>query len=154
MTLGGIAAQKLGQKKRYESVVYTFVIIKSTFPLITFRAEKLAAAFPNGARCQKCLEYGHWSYECTGKRKFVHRDSRTKTLNKNINDMNEKKISKNVKKAEPHPKKSRKSPSSSGSDDSSDSDSSDSDTDSSDSDDSSSSSSSDSNSDSESSDSN
>ena len=27
-------------------------------------------------RCQKCLEVGHWTYECTGERKFLHRDSR------------------------------------------------------------------------------
>lgn len=129
--------------------------IKHFFFLHYFRAEKLAVAFPAGARCQKCLEYGHWSYECTGKRKFVHRDSRTKTLSKNINEMNEKKNPKNVK-VEPLSKKSKQaskqSSSSDDSDDSSDSDSSESDSDDSSdsSDDSSSSSSSSSNSDSES----
>ncbi|KAJ6634491.1 Zinc finger CCHC domain-containing protein 10 [Pseudolycoriella hygida] len=138
MTLGGIAAQKLGQKRR---------------------AQKLAAAFPAGARCQKCLEYGHWSYECTGKRKFVHRESRTKTLNKNINEMNEKRSKLSTTKLATKktsfdgvkPKKSKLNSNSSSSDDSSDSDSSDSD--SSDSDDSSSSSSSSSSADSDSSDS-
>ncbi|XP_013139494.1 PREDICTED: zinc finger CCHC domain-containing protein 10 [Papilio polytes] len=44
----------------------------------------LAAAFPQGIRCQKCLEYGHWSYECTGKRKILVRPSRTKILKKNL----------------------------------------------------------------------
>ncbi|KAH0953958.1 hypothetical protein HN011_005164 [Eciton burchellii] len=33
-------------------------------------------------RCQKCLEIGHWSYECKGKRKYLHRSSRTSQLKK------------------------------------------------------------------------
>ena len=33
-------------------------------------------------RCQKCLQYGHYTYECTGKRKYTYRASRTKTLKK------------------------------------------------------------------------
>lgn len=138
---------KIGPKEKVKNTVfrYSFWLLLNKFSF-SFRAEKLAAAFPQGAKCQKCLEYGHWSYECTGKRKFVHRDSRTKTLNKNITEMKEKKNPKNVK-LEPPAKKSKQS-SSSGSDDSdsssddSDSDSSDSDSDSSDSSDDSSSSSS------------
>ncbi|XP_053699344.1 zinc finger CCHC domain-containing protein 10-like [Sabethes cyaneus] len=51
------------------------------------REAKLAAAFPKGVRCQKCLEYGHWSYECKGKRKYVHRSSRTQMLKKNLNKL-------------------------------------------------------------------
>ncbi|KAI4457479.1 zcchc10 protein [Holotrichia oblita] len=39
---------------------------------------------PEGVRCQKCLEYGHWSYECKGKRKYVHRSSRTQILKKKL----------------------------------------------------------------------
>merc|ERR1712080_119586 len=35
-------------------------------------------------RCQKCLEMGHWTYECKGQRKYVHRDSRTKTLKRKM----------------------------------------------------------------------
>lgn len=35
-------------------------------------------------RCQKCLEMGHWSYECKGKRKYVHRSSRTTLLRKRL----------------------------------------------------------------------
>lgn len=31
-------------------------------------------------RCQKCLQYGHWTYECQNKRKYVQRESRTKKL--------------------------------------------------------------------------
>ncbi|KAH8265281.1 hypothetical protein KR038_003371 [Drosophila bunnanda] len=63
MTLVGLAARKLAQKQR---------------------SAKLAAAFPNGVRCQKCLQMGHWSYECKEKRKFVHRSSRTKQLSKHL----------------------------------------------------------------------
>uniref|UniRef100_A0A6B2EBB8 Putative glycoside hydrolase family 5 domain-containing protein n=1 Tax=Phlebotomus kandelakii TaxID=1109342 RepID=A0A6B2EBB8_9DIPT len=70
MTLAGVSAHKLAQKKR---------------------AEKLAAAFPNGVRCQKCLEYGHWSYECKSKRKYAHRSSRTQQLKKKITEIEQKK---------------------------------------------------------------
>ncbi|CAH0552665.1 unnamed protein product [Brassicogethes aeneus] len=42
---------------------------------------------PQGVRCQKCLEYGHWSYECKNKRKYVHRSSRTQTLKKRLKTM-------------------------------------------------------------------
>ncbi|CAH1777286.1 unnamed protein product [Owenia fusiformis] len=41
-------------------------------------------------KCQKCLEKGHWTYECTGKRKYVHRDSRTKEMNKRIKQAEER----------------------------------------------------------------
>ena len=33
-------------------------------------------------RCQKCLQYGHYTYECKGKRKYTYRASRTKILKK------------------------------------------------------------------------
>jgi len=64
MTLAGLATRKVLNKKR---------------------AARLATAFPNGIRCQKCLEMGHFSYECKQKRKYVHRTSRTKQLNQNLN---------------------------------------------------------------------
>ena len=38
-------------------------------------------------KCQKCLEMGHWTYECTGQRKYVHRDSRTKTLKRKLDSI-------------------------------------------------------------------
>ncbi|XP_037664935.1 zinc finger CCHC domain-containing protein 10-like [Choloepus didactylus] len=37
-------------------------------------------------RCQKCLEFGHWTYECTGKRKYLHRTSRTAELKKALKE--------------------------------------------------------------------
>lgn len=40
---------------------------------------------PQGIRCQKCLEFGHWTYECKGKRKFVDRPTRTTLLKRNLN---------------------------------------------------------------------
>ena len=42
-------------------------------------------------RCQKCLELGHWTYECKGERKYLHRDSRTKTLKRKIQDATKEK---------------------------------------------------------------
>ncbi|XP_045431439.1 zinc finger CCHC domain-containing protein 10-like [Pipistrellus kuhlii] len=40
-------------------------------------ARRQAEANKQHVRCQKCLEFGHWTYECTGKRKYLHRPSRT-----------------------------------------------------------------------------
>ncbi|XP_055923168.1 zinc finger CCHC domain-containing protein 10 [Eupeodes corollae] len=98
MTLVGLAARKLSLKKRNA---------------------KLAAAFPNGVRCQKCLEFGHWSYECKqAKRKYVHRTSRTKQLSKNLANKEQKKATDLAK--EPKLKRSKHD---SSSDSSSDSDS-------------------------------
>lgn len=41
-------------------------------------------------RCQKCLEHGHWSYECTGKRKYLYRPSRSTELKKKLKDASDK----------------------------------------------------------------
>ena len=49
--------------------------------------KKTEDAAKDSVRCQKCLEFGHWTYECKGKRKYVYRDSRTKTLKRKIKDM-------------------------------------------------------------------
>ncbi|CAG5114824.1 unnamed protein product, partial [Candidula unifasciata] len=35
-------------------------------------------------RCQKCLQKGHFTYQCPGKRKYVERDSRTRLMNKRL----------------------------------------------------------------------
>ena len=43
-------------------------------------------------RCQKCLEYGHWTYECKNERKYVHRDSRTQTLKRKIQEKEKEKL--------------------------------------------------------------
>ncbi|XP_055641276.1 zinc finger CCHC domain-containing protein 10 [Toxorhynchites rutilus septentrionalis] len=104
---------------------------------------KLAAAFPKGIRCQKCLEFGHWSYECKGKRKYVHRSSRTQVLKKNLNKLESKEV---MRSDAPKAKKDKyennhETANSSSSDDSSSSSDSSSDSSSSDSDSSSSSSS-------------
>jgi hypothetical protein len=40
-------------------------------------------------KCQKCLEKGHFTYECTGQRKYVHRPSRTKEMNKKMKQAEE-----------------------------------------------------------------
>ncbi|KAI9012693.1 zinc knuckle-domain-containing protein, partial [Phycomyces nitens] len=33
-------------------------------------------------RCQKCLEYGHWTYECKKERSYSSRPTRTQQLKK------------------------------------------------------------------------
>lgn len=58
--------------------------IRCAYFIVLCRQAALAAAFPQGIRCQKCLEYGHWSYECKGKRKILVRPSRTQVLKKNL----------------------------------------------------------------------
>ncbi|ELT94271.1 hypothetical protein CAPTEDRAFT_139322, partial [Capitella teleta] len=46
---------------------------------------------PENVRCQKCLQVGHWTYTCTGKRKYVERMSRTKELKKRLKQNEENK---------------------------------------------------------------
>ena len=46
-----------------------------------------ADAATDKIRCQKCLEMGHWTYECKGQSKYVHRDSRTKILKRKIDSI-------------------------------------------------------------------
>ena len=70
-------------------------------------------------RCQKCLAIGHWTYECTGERKYVHRDTRTTMLKRKIEGRVEEK-----KKRKEEEVESSSSSSDSDSSDSEDSDSS------------------------------
>lgn len=51
------------------------------FCLVEFRE-----ANKQHVRCQKCLEMGHWTYECTGKRKYVHRPTRTTEMKKRLKE--------------------------------------------------------------------
>ncbi|VDN21324.1 unnamed protein product [Dibothriocephalus latus] len=37
--------------------------------------------------CQKCLQEGHWTYECRGKRKYLERETRTTRLNRKMEKM-------------------------------------------------------------------
>ncbi|KAJ1558569.1 hypothetical protein HK096_010052 [Nowakowskiella sp. JEL0078] len=41
-------------------------------------------------QCQKCLEQGHWSYECKNERKYLYRPSRTRQLGSSENMPSEK----------------------------------------------------------------
>lgn len=79
--------------------------------------------YPQGMRCQNCLEMGHWSYECKGKRKYLHRSSRTSQLKKALQNQEkgtEVIIEVQKKKTKIHVrKKMRKEESSSSSDSSS-----------------------------------
>ncbi|CAH8540401.1 unnamed protein product [Dicrocoelium dendriticum] len=40
--------------------------------------------------CQKCLEKGHWTYMCKGKRKYLERESYTSKLGKRIDSIQQK----------------------------------------------------------------
>uniref|UniRef100_A0A673FNC2 Zinc finger, CCHC domain containing 10 n=1 Tax=Sinocyclocheilus rhinocerous TaxID=307959 RepID=A0A673FNC2_9TELE len=55
-------------------------------PMHRLIARRQAEANKQHVRCQKCLEYGHWSYECSGKRKYLYRPSRTAELKKRLKD--------------------------------------------------------------------
>ncbi|KAI8089677.1 zinc knuckle-domain-containing protein [Halteromyces radiatus] len=46
-----------------------------------------ASAAPKASshtRCQKCLEYGHWTFECKGNRTYHTRPTRTQQLSKPV----------------------------------------------------------------------
>ncbi|XP_067899955.1 zinc finger CCHC domain-containing protein 10 isoform X1 [Heterodontus francisci] len=59
-------------------------------PMHRLIARRQAEANKQHVRCQKCLEYGHWTYECTGKRKYLHRPSRTVQLKKTLKEKQNK----------------------------------------------------------------
>lgn len=121
-------------KSKYFKLFYTIVFIG-----LIWIYRKTTTYPPQGVRCQKCLEYGHWSYQCTGKRKYVHRSSRTQQLKRRLKTKEEGQKATVVKKL--HSEKSTtkttvksssssdSSSSSSASDSSSDSDSSSTDSD-------------------------
>ncbi|XP_007627150.1 zinc finger CCHC domain-containing protein 10 isoform X1 [Cricetulus griseus] len=55
-------------------------------PMHGLIARRQAEANKQHVRCQKCLEFGHWTYECKGKRKYLHRPSRTAELKKALKE--------------------------------------------------------------------
>ncbi|CAK7293203.1 Zinc finger CCHC domain-containing protein 10 [Vulpes lagopus] len=59
---------------------------KMATPMHRLIARRQAEANKQHVRCQKCLEFGHWTYECTGKRKYLHRPSRTAELKKALKE--------------------------------------------------------------------
>ena len=60
---------------------------------------KMVTASPENFRCQKCLEMGHYTYECQGARKYVAKTSRTVMLKRKLEGGTESKKEKQ-KKAE------------------------------------------------------
>lgn len=58
-----------------------------------FRLIPHREANKQNVRCQKCLEMGHWTYECSGKRKYVHRPSRTVEMKKKLKEIENKPLS-------------------------------------------------------------
>merc|ERR1712235_161924 len=77
----------------------------------------------SNVKCQKCLELGHWSYECTNKRKYLQRQSRTKEMKKLLRQKENEELARKLK-AKRKAEGKDSSSSSSSSSDSSDSDSS------------------------------
>lgn len=57
-----------------------FILLLIYWLLLDFSVEEDRST----AQCQKCLEKGHWTYECTRKRKYVERPSRTQMLEKRV----------------------------------------------------------------------
>ncbi|XP_028838529.1 zinc finger CCHC domain-containing protein 10 isoform X1 [Denticeps clupeoides] len=55
-------------------------------PMHRLIARRQAEANKQNVRCQKCLEMGHWTYECTGKRKYLYRPSRTAEMKKKLSE--------------------------------------------------------------------
>ena len=47
-------------------------------------SRKKVTASSENFRCQKCLEVGHFTYECKGERKYVSKTSRTVILKRKI----------------------------------------------------------------------
>ncbi|XP_076812136.1 uncharacterized protein LOC143459057 [Clavelina lepadiformis] len=74
--------------------------------------------------CQKCLQKGHWTYECKNERKYVHRTSRSHQLSKHVKQATKRKLQNEEKTAKKHRKSSSGSSSSSASSSSSSSSSS------------------------------
>uniref|UniRef100_F6XUL8 Zinc finger CCHC-type containing 10 n=1 Tax=Ornithorhynchus anatinus TaxID=9258 RepID=F6XUL8_ORNAN len=60
--------------------------VKMATPMHRLIARRKAEANKQHVRCQKCLEFGHWTYECTGKRKYLYRPSRTAELTKALKE--------------------------------------------------------------------
>ncbi|CAK8688457.1 unnamed protein product [Clavelina lepadiformis] len=48
--------------------------------------------------CQKCLQKGHWTYECKNERKYVHRTSRSHQLSKHVKQATKRKLQNEVTK--------------------------------------------------------
>ena len=85
------AAARLYLANRQKYVIYqergVFIIcIAASFNTcasITFMVHVFIRKQDSSAyRCQKCLQYGHYTYECSGKRKYLYRPSRSKILSK------------------------------------------------------------------------
>ncbi|KAG5284299.1 hypothetical protein AALO_G00025160 [Alosa alosa] len=59
-------------------------------PMHRLIARRLAEANKQNVKCQKCLELGHWTYECKGKRKYLYRPSRTAEMKKTLKENDNK----------------------------------------------------------------
>ena len=63
------------------NVKYSYRIIFTKTYLIPCRQAQAATV-----RCQKCLQIGHWTYECQNERKYLSRTSRSAELRKRMKE--------------------------------------------------------------------
>lgn len=68
-------------KKRWEFQLLTQYHMQVKQLLFYFNLRQEQAG---NQKCQKCLQVGHWTYECNNKRKYLQRDSRTVVMKKKI----------------------------------------------------------------------
>ncbi|KAL7989189.1 hypothetical protein Chor_011855, partial [Crotalus horridus] len=81
-----IEQEKRGWNSRHASWVGARPMAKMATPMHRLIARRQAEANKQHVRCQKCLEFGHWTYECTGKRKYLYRPSRTAEFKKALKE--------------------------------------------------------------------
>uniref|UniRef100_A0A8C5XVX0 Zinc finger CCHC-type containing 10 n=1 Tax=Microcebus murinus TaxID=30608 RepID=A0A8C5XVX0_MICMU len=75
-----LIARRQASGTEFQPVKTLWILIRSSIVLAIPVTNK------QHVRCQKCLEFGHWTYECTGKRKYLHRPSRTAELKKALKE--------------------------------------------------------------------
>merc|ERR1712137_292971 len=81
-------------------LVRSFTLVCNSLRFIAYRRSKLSMSFlpptapknkylldGSTVRCQKCLEHGHWTYQCQGKRKHLDRPTRTDQLKRSLKTM-------------------------------------------------------------------
>ncbi|EUB64812.1 Zinc finger CCHC domain-containing protein [Echinococcus granulosus] len=119
MHLFSISRHQL-DSKRIIVRLYTSAIEMSNLRLPAFYYKKTSNETKKF--CQKCLQDGHWTYECKGKHKYLERESRTAHLSRRMAKISKKELERTASDSSPH--SSSTSSSSSDSEDSSDSSSS------------------------------
>ncbi|XP_055333580.1 zinc finger CCHC domain-containing protein 10-like isoform X2 [Paramacrobiotus metropolitanus] len=64
---------------------------------------------PESIRCQKCLQKGHWTYQCDKPAKYASRPSRTTELKKSVKQLEEEQKIAKLKELAPQKKRQKNS---------------------------------------------